>query len=244
MTRDGDAPPRGEPIEGREAPAKCHHCAMLGFSLAEKIVHWMEPAFATAGYAIVAAGVLAERSMFVGLIVPGDIILALGGVYASQGRLQLWLVVLIGVLAATAGESIGYWIGRRFGRPFLRRIPLVGRLEGRLDDAEGFFKRHGGTTVAVGRYATAAGAFVPFSAGVGRMPYRRFLLFDIPAIVVWAIGITLFGYLSGQHLSFIDTVLSRFGYAVLGLVVAFFLSRLLWRRIKGRRSPSARPGSG
>src|SRR5439155_16013855 len=80
--RDGAAPisrRRGpQPIERCEPVAKCHHCAMLGFSIAEKIVRWMQPAFASAGYAIVAAGVLAERSMFVGLIVPGDVILALG----------------------------------------------------------------------------------------------------------------------------------------------------------------------
>ena len=153
---------------------------MLGFSIAEKIVRWMQPAFASAGYAIVAAGVLAERSMFVGLIVPGDVILALGGVYASTGKLELWLVIVIGAVAATIGESAGYWIGRRFGRPFVAKIPLIRRLEGRLVESEEFFKRHGGKTVAIGRYATAAGAFVPFSAGMGKMPYRRFLLFDVP----------------------------------------------------------------
>ena len=215
---------------------------MLGFSIAEKIVRWMQPAFASAGYAIVAAGVLAERSMFIGLIVPGDVILALGGVYASTGKLQLWLVIVIGTVAATIGESAGYWIGRRFGRPFVAKIPLIRRLEGRLAESEEFFKRYGGLTVAIGRYATAAGAFVPFSAGVGKMPYRRFLLFDVPAIAVWATGISLFGYFSGQHLDFIDKVLSRFGYAVLGLVAVFFLSRFLWKRVKARqrRRPARR----
>lgn len=210
---------------------------MLAFSLAEKIVHWMQPAFDTAGYAILAAGVLAERSMFIGLIVPGDIILALGGVYASTGKLNVWVVIVVGVAAAVAGESIGYWIGRRFGKPFVSHIPVIRRLEHRLDEAQEYFRRHGGLTVAIGRYATAAGAFVPFSAGVGKMPYRRFLLFDVPAIIVWAIGITLFGYFSGQHLEFIDTVLSRFGYAVLGAVVLFFAGRFLYARVKERRKP-------
>src|SRR5438067_584772 len=125
-----------------------------------------------------------ERSIFLGLVVPGDLILALGGVYASRGKLDLWLVIVVGILAATAGESIGYWLGRRYGRGFISRIPLVRRLDDRLEDAEGYFKRHGGKTVAIGRYATAAGAFVPFTAGVGKMPYRRFLLFDVPAIAV------------------------------------------------------------
>jgi undecaprenyl-diphosphatase len=181
-----------------------------------------------------------ERSIFVGLIIPGDIILALGGVYAAQHKMSLVAVILIGTFAAITGESIGFWLGRRFGPGFISRIPLVRRLEGRLDDAEEYFRRHGGATVAIGRYATAAGAFVPFTAGVGRMPYPRFLLFDVPAIVVWATGIALFGYFSGEHLRFIDTVLSRFGYVVLGLVVAFVLGRVLYKRVSARRASRPR----
>ena len=212
---------------------------VLGFSLAEKIVEWLQPAFNSAGYAIVAGAVLAERSIFLGLIVPGDLILALGGVYASRGRVELWLVIVIGILAATAGESIGYWLGRRYGGGLIARIPVVRRLESRLQEAERYFRRRGGITVALGRYATAAGAFVPFTAGVGKMPYRRFLLFDVPAIAVWAVGIALFGYFSGQHLQFIDTVLSRFGYAVLAAIVLFFGGRFAYKRWSARRGRKA-----
>ena len=208
---------------------------MLGLSIAEKIVQWVEPAFAVAGYEIVAVAVLAERSIFIGLIVPGDVILALGGVYASKGKLSLPLVIVIGTLAATTGETIGYWLGRKYGRGLIRHVPLVRRLEGQLEDAERYFKRHGGKTVAIGRYATAAGAFVPFAAGVGRMPYRRFLLFDIPAIAVWAAGITIFGYAFGQHIQLVDTVLSRFGYIALGALAGFILGRFLWKRLSSRQ---------
>jgi membrane-associated protein len=208
---------------------------VLALSIAEKIVQWVEPAFAVAGYEIVAIAVLAERSIFIGLIVPGDVILALGGVYASKGKLSLPLVIVIGTLAAITGESIGYWLGHTYGRGLIRHIPLVRRLEGQLEDAERYFKRHGGKTVAIGRYATAAGAFVPFAAGVGRMPYRRFLLFDVPAIAVWAAGITIFGYAFGQHIQLVDTVLSRFGYIALGALGGFILGRFLWKRLGSRR---------
>jgi membrane protein DedA with SNARE-associated domain len=84
--------------------------------------------------------------------------------------------------------------------------------------------------VAIGRYATAAGAFIPFVAGVGRMDYRRFLLFDIPAIVVWAAGITLFGYYFGEHIDFVDTVLSRFGLIMLGVLVVLGGGYVLYKR--------------
>ena len=212
---------------------------MIG-ALVERLVHFVEPLFADAGYLIVAFGVFFERSVFIGLLIPGDVILALGGVYASQGKLTLPLVMAIGVTAAILGESAGYWLGRRFGRRLLRRLPILNRFDDRVEGAEEFFKRRGGWTVAVGRYATAAGAFIPFVAGMSRMPYGRFLLFDVPAVVIWAVGISAFGYEFGDHLAFIDKVLSRFGFIMLGLLVAFFAARFLWKRWKGRRADARR----
>jgi len=204
-------------------------------AIVEQILKVIAPAYTVAGYAIVAAGVLAERSILVGLFVPGDVILALGGVYAARGDLALWAVVAIGAGAATCGESIGYWLGRRYGVRLIKRIPLVRRLERRVEGAEDYFRRYGGMTVALGRYATAAGAFVPFVAGTSRMDYRRFLAFDVPAIAVWATGITLFGYFFGEHIGFIDRALSRFGLIVLGVLVVAAGGYLLYRR-RQRRS--------
>ena len=208
---------------------------VIALTVVEQVVDWIEPVFVTAGYYIIAAAVLAERSIFIGLVVPGDLILALGGVYASKGKMSLVLVALIGVVAAIAGESAGYWLGRKYGMGLIRHIPFVRRLQGPLEGAKEYFDKHGGRTVAIGRYATAAGAFIPFTAGVARMPYRRFLLFDVPAIIVWATGISIFGYVFGENLAFVDKVLSRFGYIVLGLLVVFFGGRYLWRRVRGPR---------
>jgi undecaprenyl-diphosphatase len=210
---------------------------VIALSLVEKLVDWIEPLFTAAGYLVIAAAVVMERSIFVGLIIPGDVILALGGVYASQHKLNVVVVIVVGTLSAISGESIGYWLGRRFGAGLLRHVPFVGRwLAERLQEAEAHFqKRGGGLTVAVGRYATAAGAFIPFSAGVGKMPYRRFLLYDVPAIVVWATGITLFGYAFGRNLPFVDKVLSRFGWVVLGLLAGYFGGRFAWKKWRERK---------
>jgi membrane-associated protein len=210
---------------------------MLALTLVERIVHWLEPAFVSFGYLIVAGGVLMERSIFIGLIVPGDLILALGGVFSSQSKMNLVAVIVIGTLAAISGESLGFLLGRRYGDRMIRRVPFVGGwLAERVQQSEDFFKRHGGWTVAVGRYATAAGAFIPFTAGAGRMSYRRFLLFDVPAVAIWATGISIFGYAFGQHLEFVDKVLSRFGYIMLGLLVVFFGLRFLYVRWRDRRA--------
>jgi membrane-associated protein len=216
---------------------------VIAFSLVEKIVQWVEPAFLVAGYAIIAGAVLMERSIFIGLIVPGDLILALGGVYSAQGKLNLVAVIAIGTVSAIAGESTGFWIGRRFGLRILRRLPVLNRLEGKIQESQAYFKKHGGKTVALGRYATAAGAFIPFTAGAARMNYGRFLMFDVPAIIVWATGISIFGYVFGDHLPFVDRVLSRFGYVVLGLLVVFLLGRWLWRRNRERGTMSKASGS-
>lgn len=201
---------------------------MLGFL--EEIIRRFGPLFEDAGYQIVAGAVLLERSIFVGLIVPGDVVLALGGIYASRSEMGLGWVMLTAALAAACGESTGYWLGRHYGPRLVRRLPLVNRLAERLDAAQDYFGEHGGKTVAIGRFATVAGAFIPFAAGVGRMPYHRFLMFDLPAVGVWAVGITLIGYFFGENLDFVDKVLSRFGLTVLGLLLLFLVIRTLRRR--------------
>lgn len=207
---------------------------MLG--LIREIVQWVGPLFATAGYAIVAVAVLAERSILVGLIVPGDVIIALGGVYAARGDLNVVAVMAIAFVAAVCGESIGFWLGHRYGMRLVRRLPFVNRLEGKLEEVQGYFDRHGGKTVAIGRYATAAGAMIPFVAGMAKMRYRRFLLFDVPAVLLWAIGITLVGYVFGRNLDVVETVLSRFGWGILALLVAFVVGRIVWKRVRGDTS--------
>ena len=200
----------------------------------EEIVVRIGPVFETAGYLIVAAAVLLERSIFVGLIIPGDIVLALGGIYAAREELALPWVIVVAVLAAVVGESIGYALGRRYGAGLIARLPVVRRLASKLDTAEEFFARNGGKTVAIGRFATAAGAFIPFVAGVARMPYRRFLAFDIPAIVVWAGGIAAVGYAFGSNLDRVQRLLSRFGLIALAVLVLVVGGRELIRRRRGR----------
>jgi membrane-associated protein len=198
-------------------------------AVVEELVRWIGPVFATAGYAIVGVAVLLERSLLIGLAIPGDVILAMGGIYAARGDLSVTWVVALGTVAAICGESAGYWLGRRYGRALIRKMPLVRRMERRLNAAEGYFQEHGGKTVAIGRFATAAGALVPFAAGVGRMPYGTFLAFDVPAVVVWAAGITAVGYLFGNNLEHVDSLLSRFGWVMLGLLVVL-IGFLVWRR--------------
>jgi membrane-associated protein len=206
---------------------------MLG--VIKQIVKWVGPLFSAAGYPLIAGAVLVERSIFLGLIVPGDVILALGGVYAARRELNLEAVIFIGIFAAIIGESTGYWLGRRFGRGLIQRIPLVRLLDRRFEDAERYFKKRGGITVALGRYATAAGAFVPFVAGISKMPFGTFLAFDVPAISIWATGITLIGYYFGRNLDTVDRILARFGYIMLAVLVVFLVGQFVLKRVRRTR---------
>ena len=205
---------------------------MILIAVVKQIIRWAGPLFSSAGYLVVGVAVLLERSIFLGLIVPGDVILALGGVYAGRKELSLAGVIVIGTLAAITGESIGYMLGRKYGRELIKRLPLIGRLEKRFENAERYFRKRGGWTVAIGRYATAAGSFVPFVAGMSEMPYGTFLTYDVPAIGIWATGITLVGYYFGRNLDTVERILSRFGYAMLGVLVVLVVGQIVWRRFR------------
>ena len=220
-------------------------------AIIEQLVEWLGPAFATAGYFIVFAGVFADRSAFLGLIVPGDVVLALGGVFAAKGDLSLPYVIAVGAVAGLMGESVGFWLGNRHGRRLLQKIPVLRRWASDLSKAEDYFRRNGGRTVFIGRYVSVAGTFLPFVAGMSNMRYRRFLLFDIPSVVIWAIGVSLLGYFLEHQIGTIDTVLSRFGWGLLAVIVLFFGGRFVYRKwikkdsggSKGSKSSSGSKGS-
>lgn len=200
-------------------------------AILQEIVEFVGPVFQGFwGYAIVAAAVLLERSILIGVVVPGEMTMAAGALFAARGQLSLTVVIVLGAVAAIVGESIGFWIGRRFGRSIVHRVPILNRFEHRLEDVEELFEKHGGKAVAVGRFAAGAGVFIPVVAGMGRMRYSRFMLFDVPSIAVWAVGVGVVGYVLGRNIELLDRVLSNFGWAMLGLAVILVFAYWLWKR--------------
>lgn len=131
-------------------------------------------------WAYVAVGLLAllEASAFVGLVIPGELAMLLGGFIAHQGRASVWVMAVAGVAGAVAGDSIGYEVGRTVG-PRLRRS-RAGRWVGeeRWGRADAYVKAKGGRAVFGGRFVGVLRAMVPTVAGVVGMPYRRFLLWN------------------------------------------------------------------
>jgi membrane protein DedA with SNARE-associated domain len=187
------------------------------------------------GYLVVGLATFLENSIGAGVIVPGETIVIIGGVYASEvGHPPLWLpgVMIASAVGAVLGDNIGYWIGRRFGRGFLERHGeriFVSRE--RLERADDFYRRHGGKTVFLARFVPVARSLGMILAGVSGMPWKRFALYDIAGAVLWSIGNALLGYLAGASY---DTWEAYANQVVIGIVVlailAFGGSKFLSRR--------------
>ena len=205
----------------------------MKLALVTQVLEWLRPFFETFGYVIVSVAMLFESAAFTGVFVPGDVILAIGGVYAGQGELSLAGVIACGAIFGVLGTSVGYLLGRRYGDAFLRRAPILRRFEDRLTQAQRSVAANAGKTIVLGRFVTGAAVFVPFVAGSSGVRPRTFFVYAIPTMVVWATGLSLIGYFVGNNVGTIDKIISRIGLAGLGvaiLVIGFWI----WRH---RRTP-------
>jgi membrane-associated protein len=205
----------------------------MPFALVTELVEWVEPFFSTFGYLIVSVAMFFESAALTGVVVPGDVILAVGGVYAGQGELQLAGVILAGSFFGLLGETTGYLLGRRYGDGWLRRAPILGRFQDRLTELQDGIRANAGKTIVVGRFVTGAAGLIPFIAGSSGIRPRTFFAYSVPTIVLWATGVSLLGFFIGNHVETIDKILSRVGWIGLALVV-LFVSLWIWRR---RRTP-------
>jgi membrane-associated protein len=204
-------------------------------ALVTQLLDWLKPFFASFGYVIVSVAMFFESAAFTGVLVPGDVILALGGVYAGRGELALFGVIACGASFGVLGTSTGYLLGRRYGDSVLRRAPILRRFEDRVMQAQSSIAANPGKTIVLGRFVTGAAVFVPFVAGASGIRARTFFAYAVPTMFVWVTGLALVGFFVGNNVETIDRVLSRIGLAGLGLgvlVVGFWI----WRQ---RRAPRA-----
>jgi membrane-associated protein len=135
----------------------------------------------------------AETALFVGFLLPGELAVILGGVLASRAHVPLTGVLAAAVAGAVLGDSIGYFLGRRYGENVSHR-----KLKKRWARAQTWIKKKGAPAVFIGRFVAFLRTFVPAAAGVAKMPYRRFLPWNVAAGIVWGAGSALLGYLAGE----------------------------------------------
>jgi undecaprenyl-diphosphatase len=193
-----------------------------------RIGHW--------SYLLLFVAALLESAAFVGLFVPGETIAVLAGVLVSAGLLDLPQTVAVAAVGAAVGDSIGYELGRYLGRPWLlTHGPRVGVRHTALQRLDELFTRHGGKTVLIARFVGILRALAPFIAGASRMPYRRFLLFNVIGAVLWAVAFVSLGYVLGASWWIVEKWIGRIGMIV-GVVV--IVAGVVWLRSYRRRRVS------
>jgi undecaprenyl-diphosphatase len=205
-------------------------------AIVTEVIDWLRPAFATVGYAIVPTAMFLESAAFLGVLIPGDVILATAGVYAAAGEMSVPIVIALGIAGALAGETAGYFVGRRYGRSAVDHLPFADRIGRKLDRANEAIHANAGKTIVAGRFATGVAGMVPFAAGMADVPARTFFLYSVPLVAGWATGVVLLGTLVGNNVELIDRILSSIGWVVLGVAVLVLVGRWAWRK---RRSVEA-----
>lgn len=163
------------------------------------MLSYIEPTFLieTLGTIGVIAIVFAESGLFFGFFLPGDSLLFTAGLFASQGHLPIIPLVIGCVVAAIAGDSVGYAFGRRVGPAIFSREDSFFFHKKHIAKAEGFYKKYGTKTILLARFVPIVRTFAPILAGVGSMPYKTFLAWNIIGGIVWGAGVTLLGYFLG-----------------------------------------------
>ena len=179
------------------------------------------------GYPAAALGILIESA---GIPFPGETALLAVAAYASQGRLDIRLVVVLGAIGALMGANLGYGIGYLGGRPFVERMGHVLHLNaGHLARSEMFFARYGGVTVLFARFVLGLRTWASVMAGMSRMPFWTFQLFSAIGGVAWAILIGTIGFTLGSNWALVERLIRYLGIGGLVLVAAVIVGVLLLR---------------
>jgi MYXO-CTERM domain-containing protein len=189
-------------------------------------------------YLLVGALAFFETGAFVGLVAPGETALLLGGLVAGQGQISVLTLIAIVWAAAVAGDLTSFFLGRRLGRTFLvKHGPRVHITEGRLHQVEGFFDRHGGKAILIGRFVGIVRAVAPFLAGSSGMPLRRFVPYDVIGAGLWGSTFVLLGYIFWQSFSQLVNY-AKTGALALGTVIVLvvaIVSAVRWLRDPAHR---------
>ena len=166
------------------------------------------------GYAVLFGLVFSETGLLVGIVVPGDSLLFTVGVVAGAGQLNIVLVNAVLMLGAMLGDSTGYWLGRQTGpRIFTRKDSLFFKQE-YVARTKAFYERYGGKTILFARFLPIVRSFAAFMAGVGQMPYLRFLPFSVCGGIGSVFLLTMLGYGLGN----VQFVHNHFDAVILAIV--------------------------
>jgi len=197
----------------------------------QQLYAFLHDFFATHGYWALAVTLLLENA---GIPLPGETMLLFASFLASEhGGLKLGIIIAVGTAACTLGDNLGYWIGNRGGRPLLHRYQRVFRIsDERIARGERLFDRFGAVTVFFARFVVGLRVFAGPLAGVLRMPWRHFVLYNFMGALVWVSLVSLAGYFFGQHWERLLQIVRDVN--AVAFAVAVVVGLLLWWRYRKR----------
>ncbi len=195
----------------------------------EQLYGFLHDFFITHGYWALALTLLLENA---GIPLPGETMLLFASFLAFEHEgLSLGAIIAVGTAACTLGDNLGYWVGNRGGRPLLHRYQKVFRIsDHRIARGEKLFERFGATTVFFARFVFGMRVLAGPLAGVLRMPWRRFVLFNFLGAAVWVTAISCLGYFFGQNRDRLLRIVSQIN--AVGFAVAVVLVFLVWWRYR------------
>ena len=191
------------------------------FNLIDLVLHfdtYLPGIIATYGfwtYFILFAIIFLETGLVVFPYLPGDSLLFVAGALSGAGLLRVEILIPLLIIAAVIGDSVNYWIGHTTGmKVFEKNYSLVKKEQ--LEKTEEYFSRYGGLTIVIARFVPFIRTFAPFLAGMGKMSYRWFLMYNVLGAVLWISGFVLAGYFFGS-LPIVQENFSLIVYAIIGL---------------------------
>lgn len=172
----------------------------MGFEIGDLLHGDLKALIEGIGYIGVFTIVFVESGLLIGFFLPGDSLLFTAGVLAALGVFDIKILILGCFIAAVAGDSVGYYIGHKYGKRLFNKEKSLLFQKDHLLKAQRFYEKHGGKTIILARFMPVIRTFAPVVAGIGDMKYRDFLAYNIIGGVLWAIGLTLAGYFLGSHI--------------------------------------------
>ena len=174
----------------------------------------------TFGYLGIFTIVFAESGLFFGFFFPGDSLLFTAGLIASQGFLNIWILVPLIILGAILGDNVGYWFGAKVGPKIFTREDSIFFHKRHVERTHNFYLKYGAKAIVLARFIPIVRTFTPILAGVGTMSYGTFLKWNIVGGVLWGAGVTLLSYFLGAIIPGIDRYLLPI---VISIIVVSFL---------------------
>lgn len=152
----------------------------------------------TLGYVGLVLIIFLETGIFFGFFLPGDSLLFLAGVLASQDIFNIFILIPLLVFTAFLGYLFGYWFGSRLEHWLMARKESIWFRQSYVEKAKVFYESHGGKTLIFGRFLPIVRTFVPVVAGMAQMPFSRYVLFNAIGAIFWALGLPILGYFLGD----------------------------------------------